>query len=754
MFLDRWFRLSVYLTLGLSCAALAFADAAFLPGLQACLAPVLALLVLAWWAEGRWTMPAWGANILGALIAAGAAFWLMKQLSDSESQIAQLPMPLAVLPSFGPLVIAALLVKLFRPRRPGDFWLLQGLGLLQVSLGCVLADGPEFGILLTAYLVSALACLALHYRLSSLVPRPAAESNGRGTNAAWWLMPFTLRWALGVGLLALLLFLLTPRHDGAPWEALSSYSSERSPATRVSKVGLGEEIDLQHTGTVELDDQVALQVEATDSTGQPKLDLPADQRWRGTVLDSYEQGRWKAVHPIPGTVIRAGQQALPDFGPGQYFVTFTVKPRQSGGLVLADPIRFGRARTRLPVISVTGAGRRPAGFSEMASTVLPLTVSPKLEYHYRQVVPPWTSPIRTPAENLQSAYLERLTHQTVPGLPEWTFDLLRRLSAQLRYPLPEDVRAALERPRQAFLLEPEQWEPVARALTVYLSSSGEFTYSLVLTRQDTDLDPVLDFLKNLKQGHCERYAAALTLMLRSVGIPARVVKGFRGADSEGDGTYLVRHSHAHAWVEILVPRGEPDRFDFDWLTLDPTPSTSAPAPAAFSLAHWLQEGQRNALQLWQELIVEYNADQQANLWDSLMSGRPLPALLRLGLLMLAVPAALLAFFFLRRLARRRGAARTRPADAAGFYARLLALLAKHASSRPRFGQTPREFGASAQQWLQTQPGLAGLAFLPNRVVELFYRVRFGRRPLDEPESQALGADLDRLSEALRQTRRS
>jgi transglutaminase-like putative cysteine protease len=567
-------------------------------------------------------------------------------------------------------------------------------------------------------------------------------------------MPFTLRWTLGVGVLALVLFLLTPRHDAAPWEALTKYTSERSPATRSAKVGLGEEIDLRHTGTVELDDEAALRVVAADESGQPKLDLPADQRWRGTVLDWYETGRWRAVHPLPPAIARLVQRDLPDFGSGQYYLTFTVKPRQAGTLVLADPIRFGRPPTRLPVLPVPGVDRRPASFTELASTILPLPISSKSEYHYKQVVPRWADSVRTPAENLQSGYLDHLTRQPVSGLTQWTFNLLRRLSAQPRYPLPEDVRAALKQPSHAFLLEPEQWEPVARVLTDYLAGSGEFTYSLRLTRQDMELDPVLDFLINLKQGHCERYASALALMLRSVGVPARVVKGFRGADSEGDGSYIVRHSHAHAWVELLVPGRQPEQFDFDWLVLDPTPSASAPAADTFSLVHWWQEGQRNALQLWQELIVEYNADQQASLWDSLKSGRPLPTLLRLGLLLLTLPAVLLSLFLLRRVARRRRSAGTRPDDAGGYYGRLLALLAKHTSTRPHFGQTPREFGESARQWLQARPGLAGLAHLPGRVVELFYRVRFGDRPLGEPERQVLKTDLDRLADGLRQTRPS
>src|SRR5262249_5164802 len=162
------------------------------------------------------------------------------------------------------------------------------------------------------------------------------------------------------------------------------------------------------------------------------------------------------------------------------------------------------------------------------------------------------------------------------------------------------------KPWQAFLIDMEQWEPVADALTDYLAHSGEFTYTLNLTRYDSTIDPVLDFLFHLKRGHCERYATALTLMLRSVGIPARVVKGFRAAGNLGDGSYVVRHYHAHAWVEALVPRRGDQPLEFDWLTLDPTPGESAAAADGFSLSRWWQDVRDSAAQLWQTLIVGYN----------------------------------------------------------------------------------------------------------------------------------------------------
>ena len=564
MSLEHWFRLSQYLTLGLSCAALVFAEVPFLPELQLCLAPILALLFLAWWIEGRWSLPNWGANILGSLIAAGGVIWLVTQLRDKDFVLAQLPLHLALLPCMGPLSMAALLVKVFRLHDAGHFWHLQGWGLLQVVLGCLLDDAPAFGAILAAYLACNLVCLALHYRLSyqggasgklraarkdepSLAPRPSPLVPFKS------LLAFALRWTLLISATALLLFLVTPRRDSWGWQPLTKVRTGYRQGTQ----GAHEEMNLNNTGRVELDDAIALRVAAIDASGQPKIDLPADQRWRGSVLDWYEHGRWTTMNLMPMRLGRSGQTELPNFGPTQYFLTFTVQPYQAGGLVLAEPIRLGPFPTRLPVIALGNEEHRRL-FIEFLGTVLPQVASDQRHhYRYRQVLPSAGDPDRVPAENLwpTADFVELL--KTVPlevndPLHEWTVELLRNLSQRPRYHLPEDVRTVLAKPSQGIVIKQPYWEAVGRALTYYLASSGEYTYSLEMIRQDRSLDPVLDFLFNTRQGHCERFAAALALMLRSVGIPARVVKGYRGCDHLGDGEYVVRHSHAHAWVEILV----------------------------------------------------------------------------------------------------------------------------------------------------------------------------------------------------------
>src|SRR5262249_4080309 len=136
------------------------------------------------------------------------------------------------------------------------------------------------------------------------------------------------------------------------------------------------------------------------------------------------------------------------------------------------------------------------------------------------------------------------------------------------------------------------WEDVALLLSNYLARSGEYGYSLTARRERADLDPTLDFLVNVREGRCEHYASALAVMLRSLCVPARVVKGFRGCDPGDDGSYQVRQSHAHAWVEVLVPAAPGNSRskdeEYDWLILDPTPDGDGP-----------QQGVSPLTRLWQ-----------------------------------------------------------------------------------------------------------------------------------------------------------
>jgi transglutaminase-like putative cysteine protease len=96
----------------------------------------------------------------------------------------------------------------------------------------------------------------------------------------------------------------------------------------------------------------------------------------------------------------------------------------------------------------------------------------------------------------------------------------------------------------------------------YLVSN--FIYSLYTERPEGGASVVEHFLFESREGYCEHFATAMTLMARSIGIPARLVTGFLSVRKNEFGNYhLVRQSDAHSWVEAYI--------DGKWVLFDPTP---------------------------------------------------------------------------------------------------------------------------------------------------------------------------------------
>lgn len=106
-------------------------------------------------------------------------------------------------------------------------------------------------------------------------------------------------------------------------------------------------------------------------------------------------------------------------------------------------------------------------------------------------------------------------------------------------------------------------ELIAKKIEDYLKK--EFKYSLNVPQST---NPLEDFLFKRKEGHCEYFSSAMAILLRHLGIPARVVNGFKRGDfNPTGGYYIVREKEAHSWTEVYV-KGK------GWVAFDPTPSIS------------------------------------------------------------------------------------------------------------------------------------------------------------------------------------
>jgi transglutaminase-like putative cysteine protease len=141
----------------------------------------------------------------------------------------------------------------------------------------------------------------------------------------------------------------------------------------------------------------------------------------------------------------------------------------------------------------------------------------------------------------------------------------------------------------------------AVAIERYLRT--HFGYTLQLPRT-TPRDPLAYFLFERKQGHCEYFASAMAVMLRTIHIPSRMVTGFRtGEFNDLTGQYVVRASNAHAWVEAYFP-------GYGWISFDPTPPGSVPNRTGWSRVLLYVDA---AASFWREWIVNYDVSHQRTL---------------------------------------------------------------------------------------------------------------------------------------------
>jgi protein-glutamine gamma-glutamyltransferase len=779
--LDALFRLSTYLSLGMATLCLATAEEPLLPGMIYSSIPVGLLLVLAYWVEGRWSLSLTASNYVGFLIACVSGAWIIHQVFYSPPPWAEsVGYPAASLPFAGPVLMLLMVAKLFRTKETADFWSLHLVGLLQVALACVLAAEPLFALLLAGYLVCSSCSLSLFYHYRGQLGAHGREEAEKGASASpesggkpsvrWRGWAFGLEGvrALLLAVLGLGFFLLTPRWSNTQWQLTAI--AEGLPLSP-GEVGFSRRIDLNHTGPLKVNDKIAFKVTATDTQGAPKTDLPPEQRWRGVTLDEYRRGRWGSgktdPEPEPGSsspsVVQEGtKDDLAGWGPSQYYVTFSLNLREVAGLFLADPVTLPDRGFRNPVVRM-GNSSQQVWFHVRDRTLVRIPHQSARDYRYMQVNRRVGGTELIPAVKLSPPYLHRLLDQPVDSLRPWTAKLLKSLvrKGKLRQ------SAWTDNDEASGGLPPQRRTAVARALTDYLASSGEYHYSLELQRKDLSLDPAEDFLVNVKQGHCEYYATALALMLRSVSIPARIVNGYRGAESpEGQpkGYYVVRESHAHAWVEALIGDGQGSY----WLTLDPTPvSLATSSSGSFSWSDLWDTTANSIRTVWRSVFIETQRnpvyDEMGDLATAALSEERLEgaaswfrqalAQSRLWVVAALAGVGVIASWLIIRRARRRLRAERNHGSIAStsaemiLYQRWLGLASHKFGLVPASSQTPLEFADVVSQALEARPFVSQWADLPRSLVRLFYRARYGGHPLSPAEHDALENRLNDVARA-------
>lgn len=422
------------------------------------------------------------------------------------------------------LVLFSVAVKIFSIHRERDYLYLALLSFLMVLAAAVLTIDTVFLLSFSLFAVLSVAAFSsLEIRRSLRATQQAGAAARISPKLSGSLSRTTVVLVLGILLLSVLIFFLLPRATGG---YLSGFAAKDALVT-----GFNEEVTLGAIGTIQQSNDVVMHIQFA-----PGSTPPLDMKWRGMALALFDGRRWSNPR-------NQGLQVLPNSpGSGFKLPVFGEKASLSAP-VLSYRVIMEPTATNLFFVLPTGTNiagnyrflalgfgnsihnldrERPIGTYTATSVIYPVP-SQVQRLEISKVDPGIALPyLQTPKLDPR---IPRLAKQIVSG-----------------------VNGSYRR---------------AEAIQQYLLTHYGYTLELA---DSEGVDPLSFFLFDRRQGHCEYFASAMAIMLRTLDIPSRVVNGFRGGDlNDVNNTYIVRQRNAHSWVEAYIP-------PYGWVTFDPTPA--------------------------------------------------------------------------------------------------------------------------------------------------------------------------------------
>ena len=617
-------------------------------------------------------------------------------------------------------------VKLLQRKGDRDWFFLYLISFFTVLLAAGLTVSPIFLVTLIVYLLSALSTVvafeiqkarrkvtATQTRL--LVP-PDSKLFQKLPMRLWRRRYLETRRLplVSVGLLILIVVLALPFFLIAPRTATSALRRGGNGVSGL--IGFSDTVTLGQIGQLKGNNEIFMHVRLDRLNSLPSAGL----RWRGVALDEFTGKTWKKSR-----VAERFEKKESESGFFQLGTTEDVRRLTEQTFILEPvdtPVLFGAPRVvalrgKLPFIRVDSEGAiqtRPHDQERVAYTV----------------ISDMTEPSATVLRNdrmqyfVESARYLELPANLNPQIGALTREVILKSGART-------------------------WYDAARAVESHLRDNNNYGYSLQMKAGGPD--PLSDFLFNVKQGHCEYFATAMAVMLRTQGIATRVVNGFLpGEYNDAAEAFTVRQSDAHSWVEVYFPQTN------SWVTFDPTPSAGRTGTTRSGFAGMLSKYSEALELMWFQYVVGYDRQEQRSLVSSVrrqlidfqrgsvnkldQARAVLPALIKPTLIALGTLLAFFAIVFVSRRVRRfgwqRGLKVWQTDDGRGitridFYERLLKALAKQGITRELY-QTPLEFAS-----------MAGVNEA-RAITTAYNRVRFGEEELTAAERTQIEKLLARL----------
>jgi protein-glutamine gamma-glutamyltransferase len=462
------------------------------------------------------------------------------------------------------LVLFLMVLRLFSARRDRDNYFLAIIAFLMVLAAAVLTVDSIFLLCFAVFLLTAvaLAILMEMKRTASSTKVQARELDGLNNR----------KMALSLARVAPTLLVLILLAGGAIFFVLprmsTGYLSAFAMGGRVA-TGFSDHVELGSIGEIQQSSAVVMHIEIEGDTRGIY-----GQKWRGVALSVFDGKSW--ANPYRPQPVRPS-----------YNQTFDIRPRNE------------RQRTALTVFD-----------------------SPHLHYHVlMEPVGVNVFFLAPKSQALQGGYR---TIGSDAGGAVYNLDPDRAIGIYDAWSL-QGIQADFSPPEQylgyvpPYYLQLPRLDPripqLAKQITAdagsdydkaiairnYLTTQYSYTLQLPDTRP---ADPLAFFLFDRKRGHCEYFASAMAVMLRTLFIPSRVVTGFQtGEFNDVTSQYIVRAKDAHAWVEAYFP-------DRGWVTFDPTPPSASTTATGWGRIAMYMDAMAT---FWREWVVNYDAAHQSSL---------------------------------------------------------------------------------------------------------------------------------------------
>ena len=450
------------------------------------------------------------------------------------------------------------LIKFLGKKESKDYEQIVLISFFQLLAGAVTTTKLFYGILLVVFILFSVITIFLFNIYNEQYGIKDGVKKDPKFNYRTLFSSGTVIW-LSVVVLSLSVFLLMPRFKGN--FLTSSLLNKQKLST-----GFNDEIELGQVGEIKKDSSPVMRVKFLNKT---KKELPEIIYWRGVALDYFDGKLWTQRFKNQKSRIAKNYDGL-------FIIDKSKKDDIAIQEIVAEPIDT----------DVLFAANSPVAFGELPFRSL-YTVNNSY-YHSGH----FTNNIKYLAYSdinyPDSSELEKINN----NYPD---DII------LKYAGPFAVSLDIEEFSYSFYDENLNQYQIVKSVEQYLKNNLSYTRVL---ENSGDSPPLDQFLFDGKQGHCEYFATAMTVILREMEIPSRLVTGFIGGEYNRIGEYyLIRENDAHAWVEVFFPGS-------GWVTFDPTPGNDTDFYTGFNVLTGSLEYLRYR---WNRYVVDYGVNDQRRL---------------------------------------------------------------------------------------------------------------------------------------------